>query len=364
MTKRVYNFSPGPAVLPLPVLEQIQSEMLSLPGMGASVLEISHRSAAFDAILAEAQALLRQLLGVPENYRIVFMQGGAHLQFTTVAQNFLRGAGKTAEYIITGTWGNAALKEAQKEGPTRVVWDGKEHNYSYLPEFGELKLSPEAAYVHMTSNETIQGVQFVGQPDAGSVALVCDSSSDFLSRPIDVARYGLIYACAQKNAGISGVTAVVVRDDLLERVPKNLSASLDYANFAKNDSRPNTPPTFAIYVLMLVGRWIRDTIGGLDQMAAHNERKAKLLYDAIDTSGGFYRPHARTDCRSKMNITFRLPSEDLEKSFVKEAAKLELTELKGHRSVGGIRASIYNAMPMPGVETLAEFMADFAKQSG
>jgi len=364
MSNRVYNFSPGPAVLPVPVLEQIQSEILSLPDVGASVLEISHRSAAFDAILAEAQSLVRQLLGVPENYRILFMQGGAHLQFTTVPQNFLRGSGKTADYIITGSWGNAALKEAQKEGPTRVVWDGKEHNYSYLPAFSELKMRPDAAYIHFTSNETIQGVQFVGQPDTGTVPLVCDSSSDFLSRPIDVARYGLIYACAQKNAGIAGVTVVLVRDDMLERVSKNLSASLDYANFVKNDSRPNTPPTFAIYVLMLVGRWIRDTIGGLEKMAAHNARKAKVLYDAIDTSGGFYRPHARPDCRSKMNVTFRLPSEDLEKAFAKEAATLDLTDLKGHRSVGGIRASIYNAMPMAGVETLAKYMGDFAMKNG
>ncbi len=364
MAKRVFNFSPGPAVLPVPVLEQIQSELLALPGVGASVMEISHRSPAFDAILAESQTLIRQLLGVPENYRILFMQGGAHLLFSAVAMNFMRGTGKTAEYILTGTWGNTAFKEAQKEGPTRVVWDGKEHNYSYLPSFGELKLSPDAAYVHMTSNETIQGVQFVGQPDTGSAALICDSSSDFLSRPIDVAKYGLIYACAQKNAGIAGVTMVLVRDDLLERVPKGLPQTLDLAHFAKNDSRPSTPPTFAIYVFMLVGRWLRDTMGGLEKMAAHNERKAKLLYDAIDHSGGFYRPHARSDCRSKMNVTFRMPSEEAEKSFVKEAAALELTDLKGHRSVGGIRASIYNAMPIEGVETLAKFMADFAKKRG
>jgi phosphoserine aminotransferase len=364
MSKRVFNFSPGPAVLPLPVLEQIQSEIIALPGVGASVLEISHRSAAYDAIHAEAQALVRQLLGVPENYRILFMQGGAHLQFSAVAQNFLRGTGKTAEYVITGTWGNTALKEAQKEGPTRVIWDGNEHNYSSLPAFSELKFSPDAAYVHMTSNETIQGIQFVGQPNTGSVPLVCDSSSDFMSRPIDVAKYALIYACAQKNAGIAGVTVVLVRDDMLERGAKGLSQTLDYAVFAKNDSRPNTPPTFAIYVLMLVGRWLRDTMGGLEKMAAHNERKAKLLYDAIDGSGGFYRPHARPNCRSKMNVTFRLPSEEQEKTFIKEAAQLELKELKGHRSVGGIRASIYNAMPMAGVETLAKFMADFAKTNG
>lgn len=364
MAKRVFNFSPGPAVLPVPVLEQIQSEIMALPGVGASVMEISHRSPAFDAIHAEAQTLLRQLLRVPENYSVVFMQGGAHLLFSAVAMDFLRGTGKTADYIITGSWGNIALKEAQKEGTARAVWDGKDHNYSYLPAFGELKFGADAAYVHMTSNETIQGVQFVGQPNTGAVPLICDSSSDFLSRPIDVAKYGLIYACAQKNAGIAGVTVVLVRNDMLERVPKGLSQTLDIAHFAKNDSRPNTPPTFAIYVLMLVGRWIRDTMGGLEKMAAHNERKAKLLYDAIDSSGGFYRPHARPDCRSKMNVTFRLPSEELEKTFVKEAAKLDLTDLKGHRSVGGIRASVYNAMPIEGVETLAKFMADFAKQHG
>jgi len=364
MTERVYNFSPGPAVLPLPVLEQAQRDLLSLPGVGASVMEISHRSKAFDAILTDAQALIRQLLGVPDNYRLVFMQGGAHLQFTLVAQNFLRGTGRTAEYVLTGSWGNAAFKEAQKEGSARAIWDGKQHNYSHLPAFNELKISADAAYLHMTSNETIQGVQFKGEPDTGTVPLVCDSSSDFLSRPIDVRRYGLIYACAQKNAGIAGVTAVLIRDDLLERVPKNLSASLDYANFAKTDSRPNTPPCFAIYILMLVCRWLRDEIGGLEKMAALNTQKAKLLYDVVDSSGGFYRPHARPDCRSLMNVTFRLPSEELEAEFVKDAAQLKLTELKGHRSVGGIRASIYNAMPRAGVEALAQFMGDFAQRKG
>jgi phosphoserine aminotransferase len=364
MTDRVFNFSPGPAVMPVPVLEQIQREMLALPGAGASVLEISHRSKAFDAILAEAQTLLRELLGIPANYQVLFLQGGAHLQFTMVAANFLHGTGKTAEYILTGTWGNAAIKEAQKQGPVKVVWDGKEHNYSYLPKWSEVSLSPDAAYVHMTSNETIQGIEFVGEPDTGSAPLVCDCSSDFLSRPIAVGRYGLLYACAQKNAGISGVTVAIIRDDLLQRVPKNLPGMLDYANFAKNDSRPNTPPTFAIYVLMLIGRWLRDQMGGLTKMQAHNQRKAKLLYDVLDASGGFYRPHARPDSRSQMNVTFRLPSEELEKPFVTEAQALKLYDLKGHRSVGGIRASIYNAMPIGGVETLAGFMRDFAKKHG
>ncbi len=364
MTDRVFNFSPGPAVLPLPVLEKAQRDLLALPGVGASIMEISHRCKAFDAILAESQSLLRELLAIPSNYKVLFMQGGAHLQFTMLAQNFLRGTGRTAEYILTGTWGNSAFKEAQKEGPVSAIWDGKEKNYSTLPEFKELKFSPEAAYVHMTSNETIQGVQFKGQPDTGTVPLVCDSSSDFLSRPVDVARYGIIYACAQKNAGIAGVTMAIIRDDLLERVPKGLSASLDYAHIAKNDSRANTPPTFAIYILMLCCRWLKNDVGGLEKMAALNARKAKLLYDAIDSSSGFYRPHAEKSCRSLMNVTFRLPSEELEKAFVTEAATHKLMELKGHRSVGGIRASIYNAMQLEGVETLAKFMTDFAKKRG
>jgi phosphoserine aminotransferase len=363
MTERVFNFSPGPAVMPLPVLEQIQREMIALPGVGMSVLEVSHRSKAFDAILAEAESLIRKLLAVPKNYRIIFLQGGAHLQFTMVAVNFLRDSGKTADYIVTGAWGSGALKEAQKQGETRVVWDGKDDNYSYMPKWSELKLNPDAAYVHMTSNETIQGIQFRGEPDTGTVPLICDSSSDFLSRPIAVDRYGLIYACAQKNAGIAGVTMAIIRDDLIERVPKNLSGMLDYANFVKNDSRPNTPPVFAVYAFMLVGRWLKNEIGGLAKMAELNERKAKLLYDVLDTTGGFYKPHARPDSRSRMNVTFRLPSEELEASFLQEAKKLQLYDLKGHRSVGGIRASIYNAMPNAGVERLAQFMRDFAKRS-
>jgi phosphoserine aminotransferase len=364
MTERVFNFSPGPAVMPVPVLEQIQREMIALPGVGMSVLEISHRSKAFDGILAEAQTLTRQLLSVPDNYRIVFMQGGAHLQFTAVAMNFLRDSGKSADYVITGSWGNGAIKEAQKQGPTRVVWEGKEHNYSHLPKWSELQFNRDAAYVHFTSNETIQGIQFRAEPDTGAVPLICDSSSDFLSRPVAVNRYGLIYACAQKNAGIAGVTMAIIRDDLLERVPKNLPGMLDYANFVKNDSRPNTPPVFAVYAFMLVARWLKYEIGGLEKMAELNERKAKLLYEVLDSCGGFYKPHARPDSRSMMNVTFRLPSEELETTFLGEAKKLNLFDLKGHRSVGGIRASIYNAMPIVGVENLASFMRDFAKKAG
>jgi phosphoserine aminotransferase len=364
MAERVFNFSPGPAVLPLPVLEQAQRDLVALPGVGASVLEISHRSKAFEGILADAKSLLTELLGIPSGYTILFLQGGSNLQFSMIPMNLLKGTGKSADYIVTGTWGAKALEEAKREGEVRVAWDGKASNYDHLPTTAELKLDPNAAYVHSTSNETIQGVQFQSEPEVGNVPLVCDLSSDFLSRPVPVNKYGLIYACAQKNAGISGVTVVIIRNDLLERTPNNLPCMLDYKLFAKNDSLYNTPPTFAIYVTMLIGKWLRDEVGGLAKMDERNREKAQLLYSAIDASGGFYRPHAKPECRSQMNVTFRLPSEELETKFVKEAQALKLTELKGHRSVGGIRASIYNAMPREGVAALREFMLDFQKKNG
>ncbi len=293
MSKRVYNFSPGPAILPLSVLEQAREAVLELPGLGMSVLEIGHRSKAFEAILAEAKSLLSELLGIPSGYSILFLQGGSSLQFSMVPMNLLRGSGKTADYILTGTWGTKAFAEAQREGTARAVWDGKSHNYSYLPADNELKYSPDAAYVHITSNETIQGVEFPAEPDTGSIPLVCDASSNFLSRPVRVDRYGLIYACAQKNAGIAGVTVVIVRDDLLEKSPKGLPSMLDYKLQAANDSLYNTPPVFAIYVLLLITRWLKDEIGGLEKMAQMNRRKAKILYDALDKHPEFYRGHAR-----------------------------------------------------------------------
>jgi len=358
---RVFNFSAGPAVLPLPVLEQARDEMLSLPGVGMSVLEISHRSPAFDRILEETLADLRQLVGIGDDYDLVLLQGGASLQFSMVPMNLLRGQSSPADYILPGTWGATAAKEARREGAVHVAWDGESSGYDRLPAASELSLSPDAAYVHITSNETIQGVQWQQEPEVASAPLVCDCSSDFLSRPIDVAKYGLIYACAQKNAGIAGVTAVIIRKDLLARSRDDLPKMLDYRNFVKNGSRPNTPPVFAVYVLGLVCRWVRDTMGGLPAMARHNTAKAALLYDVIDGSGGFYAGHAHPPCRSMMNVTFRLPSEDLEKSFVQAAAHHGLVDLKGHRSVGGIRASIYNAMPMAGAEALREFMLDFQR---
>jgi phosphoserine aminotransferase len=359
--KRVVNFSAGPAVLPLPVLEQARDEMLSLPGVGMSVLEISHRSPAFDRILEETLADLRQLLGIGDDYEVVLLQGGASLQFSMVPMNLLRRQSSPADYILTGTWGATAVTEARREGAVHVAWDGESSGYDRLPAASELSLSPDAAYVHITSNETIQGVQWQQEPDVGSAPLVCDCSSDFLSRPIDVAKYGLIYACAQKNAGIAGVTAVIMRKDLLPRSRDDLPKMLDYRTFATNGSRPNTPPVFAVYVLGLVCRWVRDTMGGLAAMARHNAAKAALVYDVIDGSGGFYAGHAHPPCRSMMNVTFRLPSEDLEKAFVQSAARQGLVDLKGHRSVGGIRASLYNAMPLAGVEALRDFMIDFQR---
>lgn len=364
MTERVYNFSPGPAVLPLPVLERAQRELVALPGQGISILEISHRSKCFEGILRQTKELLRQLAGIPERYRILFLQGGASLQFSQVPINLLRGSGKSADYVLTGSWGKKALDEARREGPTRVAWDGKADQYARLPAAGQLQLDPQAAYVHVTSNETIQGVQYPTDPDWAAAPLVCDASSDFLWRPLAIERYALVYACAQKNCGIAGLTVVVVRDDLLERVPANLPPMLDYRLQAEHDSLYNTPPTFAIYVFKLVLEWLRDEVGSLAAMRQRNEEKAQLLYDALDQSGGFYRGHAQPASRSRMNVTWRLPSEELEQRFVQEARARGLHELKGHRSVGGIRASIYNAMPAEGVAALRDFMLDFQRRCG
>ncbi len=363
MADRVFNFSPGPAVLPLPVLEQARDEMLSLPGVGSSVLEISHRSPAFDRILDETLTSLRELLGVGTEHEIVLLQGGASLQASMVPMNLLRGGQEKADYLVTGTWGAAAAKEARREGAVHVAWDGEGSNYDHLPQPGEIQLSERPAYVHFTSNETIQGVQWKREPEVGNAPLVCDCSSDFLSRPIDISRHGLLYACAQKNAGIAGVTVTIIRKDLLDRSPADLPRMLNYQSYVNDGSRPNTPPVFAIYILQLVCRWIRDEIGGLEAMARHNASKARLLYDVLDSSGGFYAGHARPECRSDMNVTFRLPNSSLEKEFVATAASKGLVDLKGHRSVGGIRASIYNAMPTAGVEALRDHMLAFMQSS-
>lgn len=363
MPQRVFNFSAGPAVLPEPVLRQVQDELLSLPGAGASILEISHRSGEFVAILDEARLQLRRLLSIADDYDVLFVQGGGRLQFSMVPMN-LMGRGQTADYILTGSWGKSALEEAKKEGAVRIAWDGAATGYDRTPEGGDLNLEPLAAYVHVTSNETIEGVQFQQEPSTGDVPLVCDASSDFLSRPIPVSSYGLIYACAQKNIGPAGVTVVIIRKDLLKRSDPKLPGYLNYQIHADHDSLWNTPPTFAIYVLNLVARWIRDEFGDLAALERHNADKAAVLYDELDASAGFYRGHAQRECRSAMNVTFRLADDKLTDLFVKEAKKHALDALKGHRSVGGVRASIYNAMPRAGVEALRDFMRDFRLRNG
>jgi phosphoserine aminotransferase len=361
MTERIFNFSAGPAVLPLSVLEEAQRELVSLPGVGMSVMEISHRSKAFDEIINSAEKGVRELLGLPENYHVLFLQGGASLQFSMIPMNFLPKEG-SADYIITGSWGKKALKEAKREGSVNVAATTADGGFTRVPGQDELKLDPKAAYVHFTTNETIEGVEWKQEPETGDVPLVADASSDILSHVITVEKYALIYAGAQKNMGPSGVTLVIIRDDLLERIPDNLHTMLDYRTHVQNKSLYNTPNTWGIYIINLVCKWLQEK-GGLPAMHRENEEKAQLLYNAIDATD-FYRGHADADSRSIMNVTFRLPSEELEKKFAGEATAAGLDGLKGHRSVGGIRASIYNAFPREGVEALVSFMKEFEKKNG
>jgi phosphoserine aminotransferase len=361
MTKRVFNFNPGPAVLPLEVLEKAQSEMLDFMGTGMSVMEISHRSKEFEGVIQTAEADLRELLAIPANYKVMFLQGGAHLQFTMIPMN-LRAAGTSADYIVTGTWSKTAVKEAQKLGATRMAANTESEGFKGFPEKHDL--DPKAAYLHYTSNETIHGVEYFVEPTPpAGVPLVCDASSDFISHPIDVSKYALIYGGAQKNAGPSGVTIVIARDDMIERTPANLPVMLDYKVMASSGSLHNTPPCFAIYMVGLVFKWAKKQ-GGLAAIEKTNRTKAGLVYKAIDESGGFYRGHAKPEARSLMNIPFRLPTEELEDAFAKEAKKNDLIGLKGHRSVGGMRASLYNAMSVDGAQALVQFMKEFQKKNG
>ena len=360
-TTRIFNFAAGPAVLPLPVLEEAQRDLVALPGVGMSVMEISHRSKVFDEIIQGAEADFRSLAGVPDGYHVLFLQGGASTQFSMVPMNLL-GAGATADYIVTGSWGKKAVKEAKKIGTVNVAATTESENFARIPRPDELKLTPGAAYVHMTSNNTIFGTEWKSVPAVGSVPLVCDASSDIFSGPIDVSKFGLVYAGAQKNLGPSGVTLVLVRDDLAKKGADTLPTMLNYATHVENKSLYNTPPVFGIYILRLVLKWLV-TNGGLSAMAKVNERKAGKLYAEIDRSG-FFRGHAAKDSRSLMNVTFRLPSEELEQKFIKEATAAGFSGLKGHRSVGGLRASIYNAFPEAGIDALVAFMQEFEKKNG
>jgi phosphoserine aminotransferase len=361
MTERIFNFSAGPAVIPVPVLEEAQRDLLALPGVGMSVMEISHRSKTFDEIISGADAGLRELLNIPKDYAVLFLQGGASLQFAMVPMNFLS-LDRSADYVVTGSWGKKAVKEAQKFGQVNLAANTADGGFTRVPAQDELQLDPGAAYVHITSNETIGGVEFKSEPAVGDVPLVCDASSNILSRPIPVEKYGLIYAGAQKNMGPSGVTLVIIREDLLPRVREGLATMLDYRTHVKDKSLHNTPNTWGIYIINLVCKWLKEK-GGLTAMQIENEAKARLLYDAIDATE-FYRGHADPDSRSNMNVTFRLPSEDLEKKFASEATAAGMDGLKGHRSVGGIRASIYNAFPWEGCEALVGFMKQFEEKNG
>ncbi len=359
--RRVFNFSSGPGTLPLPVLERARDELLSLDGAGMSVMEMSHRSDKFGEILDSARKGICDLLALTKSYTVLFLQGGATMQFSMVPMNLLRN-GDSADYVITGAWGEKAVNETKKFGNVNVVYDDKPGGYRNVPRQDALMFTPHASYIHYTSNETIDGVEFKYDLDGHGVPVVCDASSNILSKPIDIRKYDLIYAGAQKNIGPSGVTVVIVKKELLERVPKGLPALLDYRIFAGYDSMPNTPNTWGIYLVSLVCNWLKE-MGGVEKIAVINAEKAKLIYDAIDSSDGFYAGHAERSCRSLMNLTFRLPTPELDEQFCAEAEKNEMSGLRGHRSVGGIRASIYNAFPKEGVERLVEFMSDFASRN-
>src|SRR3954468_13135573 len=358
---RIHNFSAGPAVLPLEVLEEAQRHLIELPGVGMSILEISHRSKTFDDIIQGCEADMRTLAKIPADYKVLFLQGGASLQFSMVPLNLLP-AGGSADYIVTGTWSQKAVKEAKRVGGVKIAATTESEQFARVPKMDELTLDPAAAYVHMTSNNTIYGSEFHWLPDTGNVPLVSDMSSDIFSRPIDVGRHALIYAGAQKNLAPAGVTLAIIREDMLQRSPPTLHTMLNYAVHAENQSLYNTPPVFAIYVMRLVMTWLLKN-GGLAGVEKTNARKADKLYAEIDRTG-YYRGHAAKDSRSRMNVTFRLGSEELEQKFAKEATAAGLDGLKGHRSVGGMRASIYNAFPEAGVDALIEFMREFERKNG
>ena len=361
MIHRIINFSAGPAVLPLEILEEAQRELIDYQGAGLSVMEMSHRSPQYDEIHNKAIASLRSLMGIPEDYDVLFLQGGASLQFSMVPMNLMHPARK-ADYIITGAWSKKALQEASKEGEARSAGSSEGHGFDRIPEASELDLDAGADFVHFTSNNTIFGTQWQSEPEAGDVPLVADMSSDILSRPIDVSRYGLIYAGAQKNLGPAGVTLVIVRKDLLERAPEGLATMLSYRTHADKNSMFNTPPCWPIYMVGLACQWL-ERQGGLPAMEKRNSEKAAKLYDLFD-HGELYRGTVQKGSRSPMNIPFRLPDEELESRFLAATIEAGMTNLKGHRSVGGIRASIYNAMPTEGVDRLVELMREFERANG
>lgn len=361
MKGRIHNFNAGPAALPLPVLEEIQAEFLDFKGSGMSITEVSHRSKWFDDVIENAVARVRRLLDLDERFHVVFLQGGASMQFCMIPMNLLPD-GQSADYVNTGTWATKAIKEARIQAKeVNVVASSEEQNFLCIPK--EISFSPHAAYVHITSNNTIKGTQWASFPDTTGIPLISDMSSDIMSRPFDPSPFGLIYAGAQKNLGPAGATLVIIRQDMLERVPQDLPTMLKYTTFVEKNSMFNTPPCFAVYVIQLVLKWLEETVGGLEKMGALNRQKADLLYHAIDKRG-FYSGAAEKDSRSLMNVTFRLPSEELERHFVQQALDNGMGGLKGHRSVGGCRASIYNSTSLEAVKALVDFMEEFARKHG
>ena len=367
MEKRIYNFSAGPAILPEEVLLEAQKNLFALPGVGMSILEISHRSKTYDAIHAEAKENVKKLLGVPDDYAILFLQGGASLQFSMIPLNLMPPKNK-ADYILTGSWSKKAIKEAKRVGTANIAAtteesEGDKKFFKRIPKQSELKLDPDASYVHFTSNNTIFGTEWHKEPEVGNVPLVCDASSDIFHKKLDIKKYGLIYAGAQKNMGPAGVTMVIMRKDLVERSQDTLHTMLNYKTHVDNDSLYNTPTTFGVYIIMLVTRWLLK-LGGLDKMYEINNKKADMLYKCIDESDGFYKGHAEKESRSLMNVTFNLATADMEKKLIDETTKAGFNGLKGHRSVGGLRASIYNAFPTKGVDDLVVFLKDFQKKNG
>ncbi len=356
--ERVHNFNPGPAALPLEVLKQAQEEFLDFKGEGMSILESSHRAKSFDALIIDAKKDLKSIMGLSDEYDVLFLGGGASTQFAMIPYNFLK-EGTTADYINTGTWATAAIKESKKLGKTNVIASSEDREFRYIPK--DFKIDPDACYLHITSNNTIRGTQWQSFPDTGNVPLICDMSSDFLSKKLDFSKFSLIYAGAQKNIGPAGVTVIVIKKSMLEKQRSgDLLTMLNYKTHIEKESLHNTPPVFPIYIVALVLKWVIKQ-GGLPAIEKLNDKKAGLLYSCLDNSNGFYRPTADKDSRSKMNITFRLPSEELEEKIAGEAKKAKLIGLKGHRSVGGLRASFYNAVSLESAEKLVEFLENFRK---
>ncbi len=358
---RKFNFYAGPATLPYPVLEKIHEDILDYKGMGLSLIETSHRSKEYDQVHTDAISLVKELLELPDNYKVIFLGGGATLQFSMIPLNFLAESG-SCDFTLTGSWAKKAYGDSKKCGTVNVIFDGAENNFTQMPDPASLTVNPGASYLHITSNETIQGTEWHTFPDTGDVPLIADMSSDIMSRPLPIEKFGMIYAGAQKNLGPAGVGMVILREDLLDRCPDNLTAYLNYKIHAEKNSLYNTPPVFSIYALKLVMEWVKEQ-GGVNAMAELAEKKSSILYDTMEQSNGYYSCPVDESSRSKMNIVFRLPNEDLEKKFIEEAKNVGMIGLKGHRSVGGCRASIYNSMPPGGVTALRDFMKNFAENN-